>query len=609
MDAKEIKDMLNSDALGICELLLPLGKLERRDWCVGSLAGEEGRSLKIVVEGRKVGTWKDFASGDGGNNLLELWSKVKNITFVEAYLDAKKYLGVYEEEFVNSSKKSKRVYEIEKKWDTGKDFEILEKRGITQSTIDAFKLKVDQNVVMFPYFSEDGKVCEMAKFLKKEKGKKKMMWSTKDTDKTLFAKHLTGGNAHSLVITEGEIDAMSIWQVMQSEEYAVASVPFGAKWENENGSDPNLEWIQNDFEYLERFESIILALDADEAGENATKSIVKRLGRDRCKSINLEEYKDANEALLKGFDLRKAILDAKPFEPENLKNATSYEAELADRYFNPSKNSRGIPLPWDIPFFIRMNELSILTGFSGSGKTMLLNYLCCHLASLGNKICIASLEIRCEETISCLIAQTLAKEAPDSKDELSKAMDWLGEGFWFYDHVGQADFDAMLDSFAYAHKRHGVNIIVVDSLMKCGLAFDDYKGQKLLVDRLFDFTQKYDVHIFLVAHSKKKDSEKEYVGKMDVKGISEITDMAHNVISVWRNKAKEEAINSLDPDTAQDEILNLELSMFNSLFSVHKQRGDKGEEPQKRLWYNKNSRHYTEGWVSEEGRAMYEKDN
>jgi hypothetical protein len=65
------------------------------------------------------------------------------------------------------------------------------------------------------------------------------------------------------------------------------------------------------------------------------------------------------------------------------------------------------------------------------------------------------------------------------------------------------------------------------------------------------------------------------------------------VISVWRNKAKEEAINTIDPRDI-DEIHNLETTMFNSLFSVHKQRGDKGEEPQKRLWYNKDSRHYNE---------------
>ena len=611
MDAGEIKEMLHQDALSVCEMLLPNGQLERRDWCVGSIAGEAGRSLKIVTEGRKIGTWKDFASDEGGNNLLELWAKVKGLSFVDAYLDAKKYLGVYEEEYLKGTKPKHTPYTITEDW---KELEgdglayLKQERGITEDTISKFRITARRSEVMFPYYSTDGEVCEMAKFLKKEKDKKKQMWSSANTAKTLFAKHLTSDNATALIITEGEIDAMTIWQALKSDEYGVASVPFGAKWEADNGNDPNSEWINNDFDYLSRFETIILALDNDEAGQTATKSIVKRLGRERCKCVDFGEHKDANEAFLKDFDLKKAIQDAKPFEPENLKNASNYEAELADRYFNPERNYRGIALPWNIPFFIRMNEMSIVTGFSGSGKTMLLNYLCCHLASIGNKICIASLEVRVEETISCLLSQSLGKDVPSDRNELTQGIDWLSDGFWFYDHVGQADFDAMLESFAYAHKRYGINIIVVDSLMKCGLAFDDYKGQKLLVDRLFDFTQKYDVHIFLVAHSKKKESEKEYVGKMDVKGITEITDMAHNVLSVWRNKAKEEAINSLDPETAQDEIMNLEISMFNSLFSVHKQRNDKGEEPQIRLWYEKNSRHYTQQWESSERRGFYERN-
>ncbi len=608
MDAHEIKDLLHSDPLSVCELLLPNGKLERNDWCVGSIAGEEGRSLKVATKGRKVGTWKDFAGEDGGSNLLELWAKVKRITFVDAYIEAKKYLGVFEEEYLKGGGKKFEPFKITSEWKVknseGMNY-LIEKRGITKNTIRAFGITTKGGELMFPYFSTDGQECEMAKFLKKEGNKKKQMWSSSNTAKTLFGKNLTSKNAHTLIITEGEIDCLTLWQELGDENFGITSVPFGAKWEGQNGNDPNSEWIANDFDYLSRFSSVILALDNDEAGETATKSIVKRLGRERCRSIDFGEHKDANECFLKGGDLKTIIQNAKSYEDENLKNASTYEFELAERFFNPAKNYRGIPLPWDIPFHIRMNELSIMTGFSGSGKTMLLNYLCCHLASLGNKICIASLEIRVEETISCLVAQTLGKDVPDCREELTKGMNWLGDGFWFYDHVGQADFEQMMESFTYAHKRHGINIIVIDSLMKCGLSFDDYKGQKLLVDKLADFVQRYDVHVFLVAHSKKKESEKEYVGKMDVKGITEITDMAHNVLSVWRNKAKEEAINNLNPETQKGEIADLEVSMFNSLFSVHKQRGDKGEEPEARLWYNKDSRHYTQKWIGQT-RVFYE---
>ena len=117
MDAHEVKNALNDEAQAVAQMLLPNGVEERNEWCVGSINGEEGRSLKVCINGRKKGTWKDFASGDGGSNLLELWSRVKGITFVDAYIEAKKYLGVYDDVQVSSAKD--RAYDklkIEKGW-------------------------------------------------------------------------------------------------------------------------------------------------------------------------------------------------------------------------------------------------------------------------------------------------------------------------------------------------------------------------------------------------------------------------------------------------------------------------------------------------------------
>lgn len=625
MDANQIKDALNQEAQSIAELLLPNGKIERREWVCGSLAGEEGRSLKVCIDGRKIGTWRDFAADVGGNNLLELWKEVKQVSFIDAYMEAKKYLGVFEEEYVKGTATKKPKVVRKDNWDEFKtekkeawaDY-LIKERGISEAVVESYKVMNEGgSTILFPYWDEGLKEIDMVKFLAvaRDNGKKKM-WTSADTAKTLFGKWMASDDDSTLVITEGEIDAMSVSDATTG-KYPAVSVPFGAKAESKDGSDPNMEWISNDFEFLNRFEKIILALDNDEAGIQATKSIVKRLGRDRCHVVSFGEGKDANEihksdGVNGTRKLLQVIEEAKPFEPENLKNASSYYDNMEDRFFNPNSKSIGIPLPWDMPFHIRMNELSILTGFSGSGKTMLLNYLCCHFASLDNRLCIASLEIRIEETISCLVAQAVASDKPSSKEDLKQAMEWLGDAFWFYDHVGQVDFDQMLDSFVYAHRRHGIKIFVIDSLMKCGLAFDDYQGQKVLVDRLADFVQKYDVHIFLVAHAKKKDSEKEYVGKMDVKGISEITDMANNVITVWRNKSKEEAINELEmgeQDPTGEQAQELDMTMFSSRFSVVKQRGDKGEEPTIKLWYNKDSRHYTEHWKPNSERFTNDENN
>jgi hypothetical protein len=60
-----------------CLYLFPNGKYRNRMYCVGSLEGEPGNSLKICLSGEKVGMWKDFATGEGGNNLLDLLYRVR----------------------------------------------------------------------------------------------------------------------------------------------------------------------------------------------------------------------------------------------------------------------------------------------------------------------------------------------------------------------------------------------------------------------------------------------------------------------------------------------------------------------------------------------------
>jgi twinkle protein len=107
----------------------------------------------------------------------------------------------------------------------------------------------------------------------------------------------------------------------------------------------------------------------------------------------------------------------------------------------------------------------------------------------------------------------------------------------------------------YCAKELGVTHFVVDSLMKCVAGEDDYNGQKSFVDELTSIARDYSMHIHLVHHIKKPPNEDHKPGKYDYKGSGAITDQVDNVISVWRNKAKErrrearEAVNEDDPDT------------------------------------------------------------
>jgi hypothetical protein len=68
---------------------------------------------------------------------------------------------------------------------------------------------------------------------------------------------------------------------------------------------------------------------------------------------------------------------------------------------------------------------------------------------------------------------------------------------------------------------------------------DDYNAQKDFVNELCAFAQAHQVHIHLVHHVRKGESEMSAPGKLDIKGAGAITDMVDNVFIVWRNKKAE----------------------------------------------------------------------
>jgi twinkle protein len=115
---------------------------------------------------------------------------------------------------------------------------------------------------------------------------------------------------------------------------------------------------------------------------------------------------------------------------------------------------------------------------------------------------------------------------------------WDGR-LWMFDVVGSTKASYLIDVFRYARARYGVTCFFVDSLAKCGLAEDDYNGQKRFVEALCDFKNETDSTVFLVTHSRKLESEARIVDKMDIKGTGAIADLADVITTLWRNKGKE----------------------------------------------------------------------
>jgi twinkle protein len=604
MELSQIKSSLAARANEVCSYLLPDGRLEKNEWVGGKLAdGQGGHSLRIVVAGDKCGVWKDFGGDAGGSNLLELWVQARGLPFQEALAEAKKWLlerGAIRQADIKAPRE--KTYSKPSRegitWLANKaEFYLLTERRLPKEIIELFKISMtdDEKTIVFPYLHHDAPHgAEMIKYLNLDRDDrgKKVIRASANSPKVLFGKHTVRPEDRYIIITEGEIDAMSYRAV----GLTALSVPFGAKSEGKDGRDPNEEWIGNDWDFLVRFERIYLSMDMDDEGKKACASIVKRLGAEHCFVIELSGAKDANEMLVsgRGDGLIAAFKAAKTLDPETLKNATAFKDQALDRMFNADPESRrGIPLPFGKqPFHLRWHEWTAVSGQNGSGKSQLIGWLLIYLAKLGHTSCVASLEVPASQTLEFYITQTLGAKTP-TRPAAEGAVDFLGEHLWFYDVVGETKWQAMLEVFRYAYRRHGVRFFVIDSWMKLGIKGDDFDGQGIVCNALSDFVRDYPVHIFVVAHPRKLKDGIAVVNKMDVKGSGELTDQAHNVIVMWRNESKERKLEDMLKMNEQEGLItSFRRAKPDAILMVNKQRNDDGDLPHIDLWFVKECKQF-----------------
>lgn len=230
-------------------------------------------------------------------------------------------------------------------------------------------------------------------------------------------------------------------------------------------------------------------------------------------------------------------------EPEQIhriRPAIDYRDQLIDLITGGGE--KGAKSPWESTegkFEFRPSELTIWSGYKGHGKSLVISQTFEKFITDGQKVFIISPEFPAHRVLHRMMIQSLGVHQTTA----SNADAWLEavtDSLWIYNQQSSLKPRDIPALCRYAVEKLGVDHILIDSLMKCGLGTDDYTGQKQLVDHIQQVAHNSTVHIHLVAHGKKAGSGDEKIGGLhDVKGASEIADMAENVLIVWRNKAKE----------------------------------------------------------------------
>lgn len=230
----------------------------------------------------------------------------------------------------------------------------------------------------------------------------------------------------------------------------------------------------------------------------------------------------------------------------------------------------------------RPGEVTVWAGFNSSGKSMLQGQVMAHLASVGERVCIASFEMKPAQTLFRMARQALGIGHP-AKHEVKTLLDGWKQSLWLYDQQGSVVPERVLAVIRYCAQQLGVQHVAIDSLMKCVRGEDDYNGQKDFVDALTVAARDNHVHIHLVHHMRKGDQEK-MPTRMDMRGSAAIADHVDNVLLLWRNEPKErrrdagEAVAWTDPD---------------ALLICDKHRNGDWQGKQK-LWYRRDCMQFTD---------------
>ena len=218
--------------------------------------------------------------------------------------------------------------------------------------------------------------------------------------------------------------------------------------------------------------------------------------------------------------------------------------DAVESYFSDDLTG-GIELPFDktvYDFKVRMGEVSLVTGYSGHGKSAWLNFVMLHLMK-HEKTMIASFEMLPKATLGRMCQQT--GEANPNYEYIKDFLGQLEHKLYLYDPEGETSSSKVLEVIYYAAEKLNVKLMVIDSLMKCGINEDDLNGQKAFANKVAVAARDLGIHIFLVAHSRKTADEHGRASKFDVAGSANLTNLVDNVFSVHRNKAREEeALNS-----------------------------------------------------------------
>lgn len=378
-------------------------------------------------------------------------------------------------------------------------------RGVTEDTMRFFGVKCyvsslgEPLSIIYPYGSSGTKIRSLSN--------KSFVSTGEMRDAGLFGKdRFPSGCSKTITVTEGEQDALSVYQMLGRGGSAVSV----------RSASQALRDCQQDYEYLNSFERIYLCFDNDEPGQAALKEVAKLFDVNKVYRVDLGKYKDANEILVAGQAelFREIWRNSKRYLPKGIVNDLDSIKDILSKEDNQAIASYPFPTLNNMAYGIRLGELNLITAMEKVGKTEVLRAIEYHILKTTNhKIGIIHLEESEKRSVQGLVGYELGipVHLPDSglsvDDQLSvyKSLSG-GDGsrINFYTHFGSDDPDAILGIIRYMVGVLGCSFIFLDhiSMLVSTMAGTDDERKSLdrLSTRLAMLTRELKFTLFMISH-------------------------------------------------------------------------------------------------------------
>ena len=417
------------------------------------------------------------------------------------------------------------------------DYAALSDREITGTTAKKYDVTQKDGQTLFSYYNENNERVAA----KRRTADKDFRTSGKWSQAGLFGQQAFPGGGLTVTLTEGEFDAMSVYQM------------FGSKFPSvsiRNGANNALKDAVEAYEWLDSFQKIYICFDSDKYGREAAKEVAN-LFSGKAYIVNLGEYKDANEMLMasKSGEFVKLWWNAPLFKPDGIVDGSTLwdevsrdlaEADVQYPFAELNKMTYGI----------RKGELITVTAGSGLGKSQFVREIAWKiLQDTDDNIGLLFMEEGTRKTGLSLMSLAIDKPLHLPGNEVSEAEKrkafnaTLGSGrVHLYSHFGSSEVDNIISKVKFMAKGLQCKYIFLDHvsiIVSGGNHDDERKTLDEIMTKLRTLVEETGIALILVSHLRRPQGQGHEDGAStslsQLRGSAAIAQLSDMVIGLERN--------------------------------------------------------------------------